>query len=771
MSPRVPKLRRPDSTVEAGMLRAATLAMACAWPLWLIERILFSYPDSAWSEHWFPSVTATIFASSIVLMFVAWMTGRSSTMILANRIAGCSVPMAMVLVFIGVAQGDVGPQSAVWFTGFAGVPAVAFALTVPLRLGIPWFVFTVGGVTITNAVLQGRTEWDELVGDVGFALINTFAFVVFAAAAIRVSRVTDSFEARARLDHARAATLRARNKEMTRFTALVHDHALSELAAISGGLKPSGTVDLRFGSGLAESSAVGADRLIDMVAECVHRETPDCDVIVGRREARSGMEFPEPMVANLILSLAEAARNSAKHAGPGARRRCTVDVADSAVRVTYADDGAGFSVDDVPDTRAGLRISILGRMASVEGGSAKVESVPGTGTEVILSWVGEEPDSGPAPLPVGSDEEPVTSILGMNVVYSWQFGAMIVLEMALINYSGGNFFGWAELACLGLITVGVVLLMPGDRPKLPRARTVGLIVVAASVAAVGQWQTVIDVVWNWDRLIFLNMMALLASLVAIRGRPGGAFLMVGSAAVVVEVLRYAGVSPAPDVTAATVLSFSILVAAAGLVNWGVRHFFRRLPQARIDQMAAAADAASAVEQKERRRDNLTWLEREIRPVIDAARVLDPATERLRLRARLTELRLRDVLRSPLLDVPALSAAIWDARARGVEVRLLDDRTGWKRTGDHVEDGDDGDVADSSDTGDTVDAAGGRDFGGDGVDGPRAVESNLGAMIGALDGAAEGETVTIRLSPPHRDVFATISNESGVARLTAGGVRV
>ena len=702
--------------------------MACAWPLWLIERILFSYPDSAWDEHWFPSVTAMVFASSILLMFAAWMAGRSSSMFLANRIAGFSVPMAMVLVFIGIAQGDVGPQSAIWFTGFVGVPAVAFALTVPLRLGIPWFVFTVGGVTLANAVLQGRTQWIELAGDVG----------------------------------------------LTRFTALVHDQVLSELAAISGGLKPSSNVDLRFGSGLAESSAVGADRLIDMVAECVHRETPECDVIVGRREVRSGMEFPEPMVANLILSLAEAARNSAKHAGPGARRRCTVDVADTAVRVTYADDGAGFSVDDVADTRAGLRISILGRMASVEGGSAKVESVPGTGTEVILSWVGEEPSAGPAALPVGSDAEPVTTILGMNVVYSWQFGAMIVLVMALINYSGGNFFGWAELSVLGLITVAVCRLVPGDGPRLSRARTVALIVVGASVAAVGQWQEVVEVAWNWDRLIFLNMVALVASLAAIRGRPGGAFLMVGSAAVVVEALRYAGVSPAPDVTAATVLNFSILVAAAGLVNLGVSYFFRRLPRARMDQIAAAADAAAALEQKERRRDNLTWLEREIRPVIDAARVLDPATERLRLRARLTELRLRDVLRSPLLDVPTLSAAIWDARARGVEVRLLDDRTGWKRTGDHVEDGDYGDDSDSGASGasgDSGEAAGGRDSGGDGVDAPRAVESNLGSMIGALDGAASGETVTIRLSPPHRDVFATISDEEGVVRLTAGGVRV
>ncbi|MFD5868638.1 hypothetical protein ACFWGD_08505 [Corynebacterium sp. NPDC060344] len=748
MTVRRPALRRPDDTIEAGMLKAATLAMACAWPLWLFERIALSYPGSLWLEHWFPTVTALMFAVSNLLMFLAWMTGRSTTMILANRIAGFSVPMAMVLVVIALAQGDAGPRSAIWFTGFVGVPAVAFALTVPLRLGLPWFVFTVGGVTLANAMLQGRTQWDELTGEIGFSLINTFAFVVFAAAAMRVSRVTDSVEERARRDHARAATLRAREKEMTRFTALVHDHVLSELAAISGGLKPTGTVDLRFGSGLAAASGVGADRLIEMIAECVHRESPDCDVIVERRCGSESTEYPEPMVSNLMLSLAETARNSAKHAGAGARRRCAIDVDDASVRVVYSDDGEGFRLSDVDDTRAGLRISVLGRMASVEGGSADVSSMPGRGTEVTLSWAGEDRADVQPPLPEGANDEPLTSILGMNIVYSWQFGLMIVLVVALINFAGGHFFGWAELAYLALIIVAVLLLMPGDGPTLSRVRTAGLVAVAALLAAIGQWQHVIAFVGEWERLIFLNMIALLASLVAIRGRPGGALLMVLSAATIAEVLTRVPGAPAPDIDAVTVLSFSILVAAAALVNWGVAFFFRRLPKARTEQMAAAADAATAVEQKERRRDNLSWLEREIRPVIDAARVVHPATDRLRLRARLTELRLRDVLRSPLLDVPALRTAIWDARSRGVEVRLLDDRTGWSR-----------------DAGDDEEAVS------DDVHAPSAVDANLGAMISALDHAVDGDAVTIRLSPPHRAVFATISDESGVARLAADGGRL
>ncbi|WJY99989.1 hypothetical protein CHAN_06875 [Corynebacterium hansenii] len=750
------------------MLRAATLAMACAWPLWQLERVLFNYPGTEWLRHWFPTVTVLVFAVPNLLMFVAWLIGRRDTMILANRIAGLSVPMAMLLVMIGIAQGDAGSQSAIWFTGFVGVPAVAFALTVPLQVGIPWFVFTVGGVTLANAVLQGRSQWDELAGDVGFALINTFAFIVFAAAAMRVSRVTDAFEARASGDHARAARMRARNKEMTRFTAHVHDHVLSELAAIAAGMKPSGTADLRFGSGLKGNGAIDVDEFIAMIAECVHRETPDCEVIVEKRGPTGAVDYPEQLIANLLPSLAEVARNSGEHAGPDALRRCELEVGGSELRVTYSDDGPGFCLDDVDDTRAGLRISVLGRMASVEGGSAVVRSAPGEGTEVTLHWAGDNPSAPQAPLPAGADDEPITSILGMDIVYSWQFGSGIVAVMALINFSGGNFLGWAELSSLALVAVGVALLMPGKGPRLPRARTAGLVVVAAILAGVGQWQEVVQTVWNWDRFIFLDMVALLASLVAIRGRPGGAGLMILSAATVVEVLRRTGASPAPDLTFLTVFLFSILVAAAALVNIGVRYFLRRLPEARADQMDAAAAAAAAREQKERRRENLAWLEHEIRPVIDAARVLDPATDRLRLRARLTELGLRDVLRSPLLDVPALRAAIWDARSRGVEVRLLDDRTSSRVNG---EDGavSFGEATSPEDSASAEDAASPESA--DDVDAPRAVVANLGQMIGALDRSEAGESVTIRLSPPHRDVFATISDASGVVRLAADGTRL
>ncbi|MFC6080697.1 ATP-binding protein [Sphaerisporangium aureirubrum] len=54
------------------------------------------------------------------------------------------------------------------------------------------------------------------------------------------------------------------------------------------------------------------------------------------------------------------------------------------VTVFVRDRGKGFSMDDVPDDRMGIRQSIIGRMER-HGGSARVKTGPGEGTEVMLT--------------------------------------------------------------------------------------------------------------------------------------------------------------------------------------------------------------------------------------------------------------------------------------------------------------------------------------------------------------------------------------------------
>jgi signal transduction histidine kinase len=56
------------------------------------------------------------------------------------------------------------------------------------------------------------------------------------------------------------------------------------------------------------------------------------------------------------------------------------------VEVSVEDRGPGFDVDRVDAQRLGIRGSILERMRTLPGGGAVVDSQPGGGTRVVVTW-------------------------------------------------------------------------------------------------------------------------------------------------------------------------------------------------------------------------------------------------------------------------------------------------------------------------------------------------------------------------------------------------
>ena len=62
------------------------------------------------------------------------------------------------------------------------------------------------------------------------------------------------------------------------------------------------------------------------------------------------------------------------------------------VVVEVGDTGQGFVVDEIPEERLGVRVSIIERMLGV-GGVATVESQPGDGTVVTITWPAHEGSS------------------------------------------------------------------------------------------------------------------------------------------------------------------------------------------------------------------------------------------------------------------------------------------------------------------------------------------------------------------------------------------
>ncbi len=92
----------------------------------------------------------------------------------------------------------------------------------------------------------------------------------------------------------------------------------------------------------------------------------------------------------LVLAAREAMVNAAKHAKV-TEVSVYVEVEPAEVHVFVRDRGIGFDADDVPDDRHGLADSVHGRMTR-HGGTVRLRSTPGEGTEVQLRMPVDEPE-------------------------------------------------------------------------------------------------------------------------------------------------------------------------------------------------------------------------------------------------------------------------------------------------------------------------------------------------------------------------------------------
>jgi signal transduction histidine kinase len=86
-------------------------------------------------------------------------------------------------------------------------------------------------------------------------------------------------------------------------------------------------------------------------------------------------------VDSLVAAAREAVLNAAKHAGGTVS--VYVECGPDAAEVFVRDRGRGFDPETVPEDRLGLRESVVGRMDR-SGGTARIRSVPGEGTEIAL---------------------------------------------------------------------------------------------------------------------------------------------------------------------------------------------------------------------------------------------------------------------------------------------------------------------------------------------------------------------------------------------------
>ncbi len=88
-------------------------------------------------------------------------------------------------------------------------------------------------------------------------------------------------------------------------------------------------------------------------------------------------------LAALVQAAREAMVNAAKYGGGSGAVQVFAEVEGRTVFVSVRDRGPGFDLDAVPADRMGVRESVIGRMER-NGGTARIRTAPGEGTEVEL---------------------------------------------------------------------------------------------------------------------------------------------------------------------------------------------------------------------------------------------------------------------------------------------------------------------------------------------------------------------------------------------------
>ena len=286
---------------------------------------------------------ATAGGAGVVLYLLAWLAlpgddGRA----LIGRFTNASVGTAVagVLCVIGAAVLALR-QLGVWFSGAASVPTVVSAVMLALLaaglLLAPWWLRLVRAYATERAERIRNQERAELAAHLHDSVLQTLALV------------------QRRADDPREVTQLARRQER-------------ELRAWLAGQDPT----------RADAATTSLAQALERAAadvEAAHR-VPIEVVTVGDLPLDSRGEA-------LVAAAREALTNAVKFA-PDSPISAYLEVEEGRARVFVRDRGPGFDPENLPADRRGVRESILARMDR-HGGSARVHSSPGAGTEIELA--------------------------------------------------------------------------------------------------------------------------------------------------------------------------------------------------------------------------------------------------------------------------------------------------------------------------------------------------------------------------------------------------
>ncbi len=567
---------------------------------------------------------------------------------------------------------------------------------------------------------------------------------------LRQAQALDEADARRRALLIRLHTDASRARARRRADNFIHDHILSVLKTVPATL--AGVAQLRAGAreALADLDTAAIEpgapdrssepdasvRSSELLAALTRRlrAIGGDDVVIISDSITKDPELPQEVAQAFVDAAAEALRNSLTHAagpdrGPVTRTAALRSDADG-VTITVSDDGRGFDPERAPISRHGVSGSIIARMHDAQG-QARIDSSPGAGTTVTLSWSARTATTTPSasPLSLASCLETPEARAIVVCVF------VMYILITLIEVRAGSYRSLAPviagLLAMGLAALALLKQWPAHRMPARAAALVAAIAGGADVLVLFQIDSA-----GWPGYTSWCIGAgttLCCGLIA-RERPRQAW---AGLVLIIVVIGIWTLSTGHNPT-------NIFALGSGQFSTLLIWYLTARISIDITARTTASETAGAEIAAQRRahresealmRQAMTSVRRRVEPLLTAIADGAPITTGMRTRARMLEAELRDERRAPFFTGTRVITAARVARARGIDVILLDDRG----TGNGLTDD--------------------------------AQEIIIGQAVQALDDARRGQVV-IRLLPPHqRPRLLSIVTDNDILTLDADGALI
>ena len=666
-------------TARLSLLRVIAIVVGLAWCAALIFGRVGHETRAVWRAGDLDSVIGLLMLVQLgaaATVLAAGFVNRLKFYIRLFRLASLTYLAILGVHAVLMLLTGQSPLSELHLVDYGGLPLALLVATLPMRTGLVLVVV----VLAVSVLTEPNTAFGHsMVLAWGNAVLTVLPFTLMINAALKTTTIIDRLATRRHQEALVVARSRALAEVEARLLGYLHDQVLQQLGGIRRGVVPA----VPFEVALPEQPGAAGERpLTDVLVDLVDTlsilnpgmridlpaEIPDCLV-------------PADAMSSITDATLEAVNNCLEHA-PDAGHRCSVRFSVdgqgrcTGVSVIIADDGPGFDLESVPADSAGIKISLLARMSSTRGCSAEVDTAPGEGTTVILSWDAaraRQTEAQPDPLGRSTQE-----LFGLGRVFNplyATFASLFFLGAGLFNDHSQQ--PWLFLLALACAVGAMFGLVRGDELKLSLPATV---LVAALI--IGFWVLAVteDIPTEeaWPHLWYPWVLILLLTYLAMRDR---AIFAWGTWGLVVAAAHFLDIRPAllGEVDPVATIYVSALLPATFLPV-ALNLATQALPTALETQGNRATALGVATTQRDYLTSSATWLNAQLRTALDPAL----PEETRRQRAQLLELRLRDSIRSPLLDDPAITRAIWQARAVGVSVSLRDDRSDERGVDKHAD---------------------------------------------------------------------------------------